>query len=276
MSIGSGVKLCTLHDYWLLCPTSVLFRYNREICDRPTCFRCSLSYRRPPQLWRASALMRKSLSHVQRFLAPSRYVQKRFLQSPLGLKTELLPHFLPDRPSLPKRRPSYYLFVGRLEKLKGLQTVLPIFVKSGRRLRIAGTGSYAAELQKLTEGLPNIEFLGRVPQNELPALYADAIATLVPSICEETFGLTILESLQQGTPAIVSDNGALPETVEGSKGGYVFRTQEELEGILDRLDRGDEPPVKPQLQEYSPQRHLERYLMLIDALQNNKVEGHRK
>ena len=264
--LGNAIKLCTLHDYWLICPTSVLYRYNREICTKQECIRCSLSYGRPPQLWRGTSLMSDGLSHIHRFFAPSRYVQQRLLASSLCIQADVLPHFLPEQPRLLKTEPSYYLFAGRLEKLKGLQTILPIFIRSGRRLRVAGSGSYAGELQQMAKDAANIEFLGRIPQCDMPALYAGAIATLVPSLCEETFGLTILESLQQGTPSIVSANGALPETIAACQVGDVFHTETELEKILQRFDRHEEPFVQPDLRQFSPQYHLERYLSMIGEI----------
>ena len=271
LSLGRAIKLCTLHDYWLICPTSVLFRYNREICERQECFRCTLSHGRPPQLWRTTDLMPRSLAHIDRFLAPSHYVQRRLQRSPLALQCDVLPLFIPHQPALPKPKPLYYLFAGRLEKLKGLQTILPDFAKSGRRLRIVGTGNYADELKRMAKGSPGIEFLGRIPQSGMAPIYAGAIATLVPSLCEETFGLTILESIQQGTPAVVSGNGALPETVAASGGGFVFRTAQELEAILSRLDPGGEPPLVPDLKAFSPELHLERYLAVIAEIQRRKA-----
>ena len=55
LSLGSArlraVKLYTTHEHWLVCPTHVLWRFNRERCERPTCFRCTLAAGRPPQLW---------------------------------------------------------------------------------------------------------------------------------------------------------------------------------------------------------------------------------
>src|SRR5207248_2438215 len=101
-------------------------------------------------------------------------------------------------------RNGHYLYVGRLERAKGLQTILPLFRETGRPLRIAGAGNYENELRKMAGGAANIKFLGRVPHRELRKLYAGARASIVPSICFETFGLIALESLEQGTPVITS------------------------------------------------------------------------
>jgi hypothetical protein len=59
MMYGRGIKLYTMHEYWLICPTHVLFKFNREVCHQPQCVRCTQSYGRgrPPQLWRAATLL---------------------------------------------------------------------------------------------------------------------------------------------------------------------------------------------------------------------------
>ena len=49
---GRGVTLYEAHEHWLVCPTHVLWRHNREPCTARECLRCVLHFRRPPQLWR--------------------------------------------------------------------------------------------------------------------------------------------------------------------------------------------------------------------------------
>ena len=51
LKYGSGVKLYMAHEHWLVCPSHVLWRHNKELCTGRECVRCQLTYRRPPQLW---------------------------------------------------------------------------------------------------------------------------------------------------------------------------------------------------------------------------------
>src|SRR5881296_1892398 len=46
LSYGSGIKLYTMHEHWLVCPMHVLWKYNRRPCERPACLRCSLTFAR--------------------------------------------------------------------------------------------------------------------------------------------------------------------------------------------------------------------------------------
>jgi glycosyltransferase involved in cell wall biosynthesis len=271
LPLGRGVRLCTLHEYWLMCPAHILFKYDGAACTQPACVRCMLAYRRPPQLWRFSGYANRMLAYVDEFIAPSQFVRDRYRNSPVGITPSVLPHFSIPRPRHPAPEDrGYYLYAGRLEKAKGVHTLFEHFRGGGRRLMIAGSGMEEARLRREAAGNPNIEFLGRVPYDDLPRWYAGARATIIPSICYETFGLTILESLQQGTPVIASNFGALPETVQATQGGEIYNTPAELAAILTRFDAnpgharrlGEQGTAR--LGPYSPEVHLRAYMKLIE------------
>jgi glycosyltransferase involved in cell wall biosynthesis len=219
--------------------------------------------------------MANTIRNIDRFLAPSEFVRQQFRNSPLKIDATVLPHFIAPFESEAGMRTAageYYFYAGRLERAKGLQTVIPLFRETGRPLLIAGAGNFEGELRKQADGAANIRFLGRVPHAELGGLYAGARATIVPSICFETFGLTALESLQRGTPAIVSAYGALPELVAGNPGGFVYRDLEELKTILDRLDadpsaaRRFGEAGRESIQRYSLEAHLKQYFRIIEEV----------
>lgn len=258
---GTGLRLMTLHEYWLICPSHVLFRNGEEICTQRTCHSCTMRRGRPPQFWRQDGVIRHGLENIDMFLAPSRFVENKVREYLPELPMQVLPHFLGSVRAGQMDRDDYYLIVARLEKAKGIHTVLPLFRKNGLRLKIAGAGEAEQQLRSMAAGAPNIEFLGRVPFAELPSLYRRARATIVPSVCDETFGLVVLESLQQQTPVYVSPHGALPELVAQTGGGRVFRNAEELGGML-----GGEQAVAADLTAFAPQTHMNRYLSLIRSM----------
>jgi glycosyltransferase involved in cell wall biosynthesis len=237
---GDGVKLYTTSEHWLVCPMHVLWRYDREPCDEPHCLRCTLAFRRPPQLWRYTSLLERELRQVHLFLSPSRFTLRAHQERGFTRPIRHLPYFLPetDAPTASTARCErpYFLYVGRLERLKGVQVLLAAF--RGYReadLVIVGEGKVGAELRREASDLPHVRFLGRVHPSELPSLYASAVALIVPSIGFEVFGIVILEAFAQQTPAIVHDLGALPEVIEESEGGFAYRTTEELVAAMERL-----------------------------------------
>ena len=236
-----AVRLYFAHEHWLVCPTHVLWRHKREPCDARECLRCQIAYRRPPQLWRGTGLLERNLRHVDVFLAASEFSRAKHAEMGFPRPMEVLPYFLPDEGARPGATPRpherpYFLFVGRLERIKGLDDVLPAFAGPGAYdLVVVGDGTHAAALCRSAAGSPRVRFLGRVDDATLAACYAHALAVLVPSAGYETFGLTVIEAFREGLPVVARAIGPLPEMVESSGGGLVFRTDEELRSALERL-----------------------------------------
>jgi glycosyltransferase involved in cell wall biosynthesis len=232
---GRAVKIYTTHEHWLICPLHVLWKFNRRPCEKPDCLACTIQARRPPQLWRYTGLLDRMAAHVDQFVAPSRFTARMHAERGFSRPVKVLPNFI-DRVDADWQQPAprphaapYFLFVGRLERIKGLQTLIALWDRvPACDLLVAGAGDYESELRAQAAGNPRIKFLGPLPQKELGALYYHALACVVPSITYETFGLTSVEAFARKTPAIVRDLGALPEAVQDSGGGFVYRTDEEL------------------------------------------------
>jgi glycosyltransferase involved in cell wall biosynthesis len=195
-------------------------------------------------------MLRRALRHVDAFIFPSEFTRRRHhvgagLDIPIVFipncgdhdAEEPAPPEAMDTVSLPAR--PFFLFVGRLERLKGLQTVLtvlPLFRDGGEAdLVVAGDGDYAGELRRLAAGCERIHFLGRLTPAQLRGVYARAIAIVVPSITFETFGQVIIKAYAARTPVIVRDLGPMPEIVAESGGGLVFRDDASLRDAMDRL-----------------------------------------
>jgi glycosyltransferase involved in cell wall biosynthesis len=175
----------------------------------------------------------------------------------------------------------YFLFVGRLEKIKGLQTIIPTFRALPEvDLVIAGSGTYEEQLRLMAEGAPNIRFVGRADARQLHRLYGDAIATVVPSLCYETFGIIVAESFAARTPVIVRDHSSLREFIEDYGGGFTFSTEGELRSAIDQLrsDRklrnrlGDQGRAAYDA-EFSERPFLEHYLAVVRRLLETKGVG---
>lgn len=280
---GQVVKMYTTHEHWLVCPMHVLWKYNSRACEKPECLRCSLLGKRPPQLWRYTGMLKRASRHVDQFVSPSRFTAQMHAERGFCRPVAHLPYFL-DRVDAdwqnpgprPQEKP-YFLFVGRLEVIKGLQTLIDRWDRvPDADLLVAGTGAYETELRARAAGNARIRFLGPQPQKSLGALYYHALATLVPSITYETFGLTIIESFARKTPAIVRDLGALPEVINDGNGGFVYRTDEELLKALASI--ATSPELRRKLGEngyhaftrmWTREAHLELY---FDFLRNAALQ----
>ena len=241
LGIGKAMKIYEAHEHWLVCPTHVLWRYNSELCDKRDCTRCVLSYRRPPQLWRYTGKLDRALDQMDLIIAKSEFSRAKHREFGLRQEMEVLPYFLPDLqattgPGFTGHSRPYFLFVGRLEKIKGLQDVFPAFDRYPEAdLLILGDGDYSAELKRLAAHNPRIIFLGRKPPDELNDYYRSAIGLIVPSVCYETFGIILIESFRLGTPVIARRLGPFPEIMERADAGMLFATEAELVAAMTAL-----------------------------------------
>jgi len=232
---GPAVKMYTTHEHWLICPMHVLWKFNKRPCEKPDCLRCVVRGRRPPQLWRYTGMLESAGRHVDQFVSPSRFTADMHAQRGFPYPLGVLPYFIPRADSdwrLPAPRPQarpYFLFVGRLETIKGLHTLIELWKQvEDYDLLVAGGGAQERELRAQAASNPRIRFLGTLAQKDLGALYHHALACLVPSLTYETFGIICIEAFARKTPVIARDLGALPEVIRESGGGLVYHTDAEL------------------------------------------------
>ncbi|HEX5070061.1 MAG TPA: glycosyltransferase family 4 protein [Vicinamibacterales bacterium] len=245
LSFGDdALRMYVAHEHWLVCPTHVLWRFNREACDERHCTRCMLSYRRPPQPWRYTGALERQLSHVDLFIARSEFSRRKHREFGFTRPMHVLPYFLPGPfPETPPPRASarpqdrpYFLTVGRLTRIKGLDSVIPVFRRfPDADLLIIGDGEEMATLKALAAGAPNVKFLGRVANDQLGPYYEHAVAALMPSLGYETFGIVLIESFRYQTPVIARRIGPFPEIIECANGGLLFSDDQELSSAMTRL-----------------------------------------
>ena len=180
-------------------------------------------YRRRPRPVARFALKR-SLARTSIAIVPSQFVANELRQVDHEIATAVVPGgvdeaFFLRRSGTPGT--PYILHVGHLEPRKNLTMLVEAFARyratgGDSRLILAGVDSGSGtELADLVgrQGLGGaVEFAGPVDETDLPQLYANSRATVVPSHYEG-FGLPALEAMAAGTPLLVSDRGALPEVV---------------------------------------------------------------
>ena len=126
------------------------------------------------------------------------------------------------------------LFTGRLIEFKRPDIALSIAKNLGAKIIIAGNvGDTDADKlyfdQKIKPLLdePNVEYRKYVPYEDMPKLYAEAYAMLMPNVSGEPFGYVTIESQACGTPVIGFASGATPELVQNRKTGFVVRAGDE-------------------------------------------------
>lgn len=130
------------------------------------------------------------------------------------------------------------LFVGRLDRQKGLDLFLDVYDK----MKLENIHLYVIGTSVLDDNLPqntdNITYLGWVDNKDIDAYYQACDAVIMPSRWEG-FGLVAIEAMRNSKPVIVSNRGALPELIKNNKNGYIFDMNDlnSLVSILPKLDK---------------------------------------
>ena len=221
----------TLHEYKVVCPTYLLTS-NGEFCESCSGFQF---YNAALNKCNRSSLVRSIISTVEsyvslalgsvdkidHFIAVSDFLRGQVIK--MGVpedKITTVHNFIELEDYQPKYEPGeYFLYFGRVEKNKGVWPLVKAFESLGAcKLLIVGIGSELQNLKRYCEGHPvlsgNVSFLGFMNRQELVPIIQNAFCTIVPSIWNETFGLTVAESLACGKPVIASRIGGIPEIVE--------------------------------------------------------------
>ena len=176
-----------------------------------------------------------SAKRVDRYIANSTTTQER-IKRIYNRESIVIPppvddrFFSAGRSSLITDR--YFLAVGRFVPYKRFDLLIELANELKLPLKIAGKGQDEARLKKLAG--PTVEFLGFVPDNALPELYANAEAFFFPQY--EDAGIVLLEAQAAGTPVIAYNaGGAKDMVIEGQTG--IFFNEQSIESLRDALER---------------------------------------
>jgi glycosyltransferase involved in cell wall biosynthesis len=220
----------TVHNYRLICPAATLLRDGR-VCE--DCLGRSVAwpavlhkcYRQDRMATIATAAMLAThrvlgtwRDKVDTYIALTEFSRQKLISG--GLPSERVvvkPHFVDPDPGPVQEPGEHALFLGRLSEEKGLRILLDAWkrLKNAIPLSIAGEGPLREELEaKATTTNPGrVKFSGRIPPQDIFQEIRKARFVVFPSICLETFGLSIVEAFACGVPVIASRLGSLAEIV---------------------------------------------------------------
>lgn len=231
----------TIHNFRLLCPAATFLR-NGKVCEdcvenglgcavRYGCYRNS----------KAQSLMSVIVLKLHRILGTYRrlyYIcltdfnrKKLLLLNNRGkekIKKEQVfvkPNFVqvPHMELGPKKE--QYLYVGRLERLKGIHILLEAWRElPEKELLLCGSGPEEEWVRSYVEKyhMGQVTLLGQRERERVLQLLAESKALIVPSIWYEGQPMVILESYAVGTPVIASDLGNAGDMIEPGVTGETF------------------------------------------------------
>jgi len=180
---------------------------------------------------------RRAARQVTTYVAESEYIADQIRRF-YGLEPEVI--YPPVdcelfRPDGGRDHDDYFLICGRLiEPYKRFGIAIDAFRELPHRLLVAGDGPAYGEL--VERAGDNVEFLGRLDDDELVPVMQRAAATLFPST--DDFGLIPVESMACGRPVIAFAAGGALETVRAGETGEFFdrTTPEAIRAAVESFD----------------------------------------
>jgi glycosyltransferase involved in cell wall biosynthesis len=240
----------TVHDLKLACPAYTMMRGDKPCgeCRGGNFYHAAVNRCIKGSLALSSLVMLESYVHrylklydanVTRFVVPSRFMLETLVE--WGWSRErfvYIPNFVdhnrfkPDAP-IGKR----FVYCGRLDRLKGVGTLITAAAKARQPVTIVGAGPDDARLRTLAADLgADVEFRGHLTKDALATVIETARAVVIPSEVNENAPLSVLEAYAAGRPVIGSRIAGIPELIREDDTGVLFPTGD-ADALADALAR---------------------------------------
>lgn len=288
-----------ISDFQYMCPNALFYNNIKGVCEdclkgrRFSCikYKCVMN----STVYSGIKMMSKWLDDVRHitkkidaFVVPSLFTFEKLKE--YGIPENKLYH-IPTFFNLKNENPTveyqpFFLFVGRIEKHKGLMTLVKAFEDTHCQLRIIGFSNdgYEDELKqylgKSVDGESfgkngNIHFMGKMSFENIEPYLKSCLCTLVPSEWYDNFPNVVLESFAYKKAVIATDFGSLRYMVEDDKTGFKFKYQN-VEDLRDRViylsNNKDEAirmgstAFQQLLEQYTPGVHYKKLIEIFSNL----------
>jgi glycosyltransferase involved in cell wall biosynthesis len=229
----------TMHICYCLAPTRYVWNFDAYAA------REALSSVIRTALRPLVALLRRwdyrAAQRVDHFIAISSEIQARIRRYYDRDSTIIYPPVDTARFQPTATQDNYYLIVSRLIPYKRIDLAVRAFNQLELPLLIAGEGRGREALEALAG--PTVTFLGYVPDEDLPGLFARCKAAILPGM--EDFAITPVQAQAAGRPVIAyGGGGALDTVIEGKTG--VFFSETTPEALAEAVHEFDPDTIDPQ------------------------------
>jgi glycosyltransferase involved in cell wall biosynthesis len=155
------------------------------------------------------------------------------------------------RPSAAVSPTAPFVFLGRLERIKGVHHAIEISRLAGRGLVIAGNrvddsgepNYFDREIGPHLDGV-HVRYVGPVDDKQKNELLGKAYALLMPVEWEEPFGIVMAEALACGTPVLGFPRGSVPEVVKPGFNGFLANDVESLAQFAPQIPELDRLAIR--------------------------------
>ncbi len=226
----------TAHDLKLACPSYTMYTHGR-VCERCKSgnYLNTIAQRCVQGSLAASAVvaveaithrwLRSYRRHVDTIVVPSRFFEQKFIE--WGWPANKFAHianWVDAGQFTPAFEPGeHFLYFGRIDATKGIETLIRASAQAGVALKIAGRGPLESSARELAQSLNHpVEFLGFRSGDDLHEQIRAARAVVLPAEWYENAPNSVLEAFAMGKPVIGSEIGGIPEMVQTGVNGWTF------------------------------------------------------
>lgn len=285
--------ILTLHDAKLLC-ANMLFLNHGKVCEK-----CAGK-------WFHHAVMNKCVKdsyassmvccveeaihrltgiyerNVDLFITPSQFLKGRMVQYGRLRESqiEVLPNYADIQSITPNYEPGDYgLFLGRIEPLKGVLTLLRACEDVDFEIRFAGRGPLLEECERTVaeKNITNAKFLGFQTGEDFKRQLTQSRFIVLPSECHENCPMSILEAFSAGKPVVASNLGGIPELIDDGVDGFIFEAgnADQLASRMKQLI--DDPEMAREMgkrgrakveERFSMEKHMQSLLGIYERMLN--------
>lgn len=277
--------VASIQNYRSFCAQGMCFRSGKscqaclgKIPWRAVRYRCYRDSRAGSIVVAAMQMLHRRLKSWRRCVdvicvasdfSKSKLIAAGFSESQMMLK----PNFVSEDIGYHSGSGKYAVFVGRLADEKGIKSLVNAWTRHNLpyELKIIGDGPEGAFVEKAAAENPQIQWLGRLPNEEVYKWVGDAACLVFPSAGYESMPKTLIESMSVGTPVIGASVGSIPEVVTEDVTGHIFEP-----GDADDLARAvkkffADPDRHDAMRGRCRDRFEERYTSEINYLQLIKM-----
>lgn len=249
----------TVHNFRLLCPGATFYR-DGQICEDCVSkgLKCAVKHKcyRGSRLQTLICVISTKIHRLTGIYGKINYIcltdfNKKKLLELKQIKKERVfvkPNFVESViECVPKdKRENQFVFVGRIDKLKGIDFLLEAWKEMGKeapKLIVCGTGPMEEWCREYIEkNQLNVEMLGFISNEDAKKLIAKSKAMILPTQCYEGFPMSIVEAFSVGTPVVCSTLGNAGAIVIEDITGHKFNQTSKKE-IINALKKMDSIPI---------------------------------
>lgn len=281
-----------ISDFGHICPNAHLYRAKLGICENCTskslfqavkhkCISDSYTHSALKAFSLAIMNVNRVKDKVDAFVFPSSFTMNKYIESGFDkMKTYHIPTFFNAEQLAQSKEISYgdyAVFVGRIEKEKGVETLINAFLKTNHKLIIIGfsNDNYDNYLKNKIQGREDqISFLGKLDFIEISEYLKKCLFTVVPSEWYENFPNTVLESFAFKKAVLATNIGSLPEIVNESNGFcFDYASSDSLKEKIDYMfsnikesHKKGEKGYQKLYSEYSAKNHYNKLIAVFESV----------